>query len=417
MANIDSLNINGAYSFPKFKATSGHYLRGDGKWALMAENGDGVIGNEITAVTNATLVHSAAPPNSITLNLANSNTWTALQTLNAGANFPVSGTWNGSGNIGINNTAPFSRLSVNGNATIGASYATIAAPANGLFVQGLVSVNSTTLNKAQLYSYWAPSSTIIKNIQGEAFTTQDGWGALGVSGGVDYPSVSNSIIRSSIVGALAGDVDGAGKHTVAEGHLSLYDGTSTLQGWKPSAAHFDMIAGVYGHIYDEQPAWGSVAKDAKRVAILAYSHNMTEPTPPEDYGLYALGPRHYLEGTLNHWGNPTKTTGSLWLQFSDRSLKNIGGTFDRGLAEILALNPVRYHYKTNNAMHLPTDKELCGLIAQEVDKVIPEAVVRNENGYLGLVYDPIMLSLVNALKELNAKNEDMQAQLKNMQTR
>ena len=80
---------------------------------------DGVIGNEIVNVTNGTLVRSgagtAASQYTVGLNLTSANTWTGAQTFNANTNFPGSGVWNTSGNVGIGITNPTQKLHVNGN--------------------------------------------------------------------------------------------------------------------------------------------------------------------------------------------------------------------------------------------------------------------------------------------------------------
>lgn len=80
---INQLNINGAYTFPVAASTASQYLNGLGLWATPPPDGDGVIGNEITAATNTTLTRSgsgtAVAPYTLGLNLANANTWTALQ--------------------------------------------------------------------------------------------------------------------------------------------------------------------------------------------------------------------------------------------------------------------------------------------------------------------------------------------------
>ena len=52
------------------------------------------------------------------------------------------------GNFGIGETAPGSKLSVSGGATIGASYDTTAAPTNGLIIEGNVGIGTTSPYKA-----------------------------------------------------------------------------------------------------------------------------------------------------------------------------------------------------------------------------------------------------------------------------
>ncbi len=74
-----------AYTMPSAQGTSGQFLAYNGTWQSPSiVEFDGVIGNEILNVTNATLVRSgsgtSASPYTVALNLANANTWTALQT-------------------------------------------------------------------------------------------------------------------------------------------------------------------------------------------------------------------------------------------------------------------------------------------------------------------------------------------------
>lgn len=49
-----------------------------------------------------------------------------------------------------------------------------------------------------------------------------------------------------------------------------------------------------------------------------------------------------------------------------------------------------------------------GFSAQDVQKVFPEAVATDEDGYLNLNIHPILVTYVNAIKELNEKNEAQQ---------
>lgn len=94
-----------------------------------------------------------------------------------------------------------------------------------------------------------------------------------------------------------------------------------------------------------------------------------------------------------------KPGGGSWLAFSDSRLKTLGGGFNSGLSEILKINPVRYRYKEDNAMGIRDTDEHVGLIAEEVQNVIPEAVTENSKGYLLLNNDPIIWAMLNAIKE------------------
>jgi hypothetical protein len=114
-------------------------------------------------------------------------------------------------------------------------------------------------------------------------------------------------------------------------------------------------------------------------------------------------------------GSAAKPGGGSWSNPSDRNLKNINGNFTRGLSEILQLSPVAYNYKVNNTMELPSDKEYIGLIAQEVEQVIPEAVEEMESGYLSVNNDPIIWTMLNAIKEQQQTIEELKVRIKELE--
>lgn len=105
-----------------------------------------------------------------------------------------------------------------------------------------------------------------------------------------------------------------------------------------------------------------------------------------------------------------KPSSSTWTISSDSRLKTIDGAYSKGLTDILKLNTIQYHYTKDNVRKLPSDEQSYGFIAQEVQKVFPECVKENEDGYLSLDIHPILVSYVNAFKELNAKSEERNVQ-------
>lgn len=104
-------------------------------------------------------------------------------------------------------------------------------------------------------------------------------------------------------------------------------------------------------------------------------------------------------------GHALKPGGGSWDALSDKRLKDVDGTYTPGLREISALKPVRFHYKKNNALHQPSDREFVGLIAQDVQPHFPEAVRKEKDGYYRLDTTPISFAVINAIKELKAENE------------
>ena len=118
---------------------------------------------------------------------------------------------------------------------------------------------------------------------------------------------------------------------------------------------------------------------------------------------------------------------------SDRRLKRNIKSLDLGLAQIMKLKPVSYIY--NGKGGITNDKLQYGLIAQEVQKVIPEVVrewdhivledetdkVLLKETYLSLQTDAIQYVLVNAVKEqqaqiseLEKKNDELKEMVENL---
>ncbi|MCD4734568.1 MAG: tail fiber domain-containing protein, partial [Bacteroidales bacterium] len=108
-------------------------------------------------------------------------------------------------------------------------------------------------------------------------------------------------------------------------------------------------------------------------------------------------------------GSAAKPGGGSWTDPSDKRLKDIHGSYTRGLNEILQLNPISYNYKQDNDLDLPAEEEYIGLIAQEVQKLIPEAVEKMESGYFAVNNDPILWAMLNAIKEQQAQIEDFKS--------
>ena len=116
-------------------------------------------------------------------------------------------------------------------------------------------------------------------------------------------------------------------------------------------------------------------------------------------GIGTLSPDAKL--TVN--GTADKPGGGSWASFSDERLKNIKGNFTAGLRAVMQLQPLRYEYKRDNALNLKSEGEHIGFSAQAVQKIIPEAVSTNDKGYLLVNNDPILWTMLNAIKEQQAQ--------------
>ena len=113
-------------------------------------------------------------------------------------------------------------------------------------------------------------------------------------------------------------------------------------------------------------------------------------------------------------GDADKTGGNTWLSFSDERLKNIKGRFNLGLKAVMQLQPIRYEYLKNNALGLKSEGEHIGFGAQTLQKIIPEAVTKNSEGYLMVNGDPILWTMLNAIKEQQKEIEQLKGQIRQL---
>jgi hypothetical protein len=113
-------------------------------------------------------------------------------------------------------------------------------------------------------------------------------------------------------------------------------------------------------------------------------------------------------------GDASKSGGGSWQTFSDERLKKMVGPFNSGLNAVMRLQPMRYEYKPNNALGLTSVGERIGFGAQAVQKVIPEAVSTTANGYLMLNNDPIIWTMLNAIKEQQKEIVELKRQIRHL---
>lgn len=114
-------------------------------------------------------------------------------------------------------------------------------------------------------------------------------------------------------------------------------------------------------------------------------------------------------------GDASKSLGGgSWQFFSDERLKNIKGRFNSGLKAVMRLQPIRYEYKRDNALGLKSEIEQVGFGAQALQKIIPEAVSKNANGYLMVNNDPILWTMLNAIKEQQKEIADLKAEVQKL---
>jgi hypothetical protein len=94
-----------------------------------------------------------------------------------------------------------------------------------------------------------------------------------------------------------------------------------------------------------------------------------------------------------------------------RLKKDINPIYD-ALTKVTQMRGVTYNWRTEEFPERNFEKDMqFGLIAQELEKVIPELVTTDGDGYKAIEYSHLVPVLIEAIKELDAKNNEQKVQL------
>ncbi|HET8676746.1 MAG TPA: tail fiber domain-containing protein [Blastocatellia bacterium] len=97
---------------------------------------------------------------------------------------------------------------------------------------------------------------------------------------------------------------------------------------------------------------------------------------------------------------------------SDARLKRQITSFSNTLDQLIKLRPVHFYWDAEQFPERGFGNRLSfGLIAQEVEEVLPELVTTDESGYKAVRYNKLPLLLLQAIKELKADNEALRKRL------
>jgi hypothetical protein len=313
------------------------------------------------------------------------------------------------------------------------------------------------------------NSSDTKAIYGVASSTSDAHPTVGVYGetkssgsvassGV-YGYASGSVGMSDGVRGVADGVQGAGVRglaTDASGpNVGVYGHTDSPNGW---AGLFEGGRSYFGgnvgigittperklHIRGEGPrvlieaSAGSpevnfkTAGDAVGEIWAIYKHSSAE-----DLRFYQNGDRVTIQNNTGNVGIGTINPGTYklyvngeayattWLHLSDARLKTDLQPIEDALSKVTQLRGLSFLWRRGEYpdRELPEGRHY-GLVAQDVEQVLPEAVKENSDGEKAIAYSELIPVLVESIKELKiemellrTENSKLQARLDALETR
>ncbi len=191
---------------------------------------------------------------------------------------------------------------------------------------------------------------------------------------------------NTVIGGLAASTNDFGGSNVVIGYVAGRDMVSDQNVYIGTGAGYNNSGAVGGNIFIGYYAGETLGGEDHRLAI---ANNRS--TPPLIYGEFDTQ-NVTVTGNLYATGELAST--------SDIRLKTNLVKFTSGLEIIKSLNTYYFDWnKLAKKTYSYPDKKQIGLIAQEVEKLVPEIISTSTNGYLAIDYGKMAPVLVNAIKE------------------
>ena len=275
-------------------------------------------------------------------------------------------------------------------------------------------------------------NTLVGASTGTSLTTGFGNTFVGVPGTTyNCGGLVTTGTKNTILGNYSGNNSGLDIRT-ASNYIVLSDGDGNPRQWTDGSGNFSLNAGNVstsngnvGYVYNfnggsANPILTFLSSTTNSNACLEYRRtgraNVTAVNLVFGENSSSQGQIIFQTSAANAGvsGGVTMANGATsWSAYSDSRLKDITGTYTNALDDISQLEAVKFTWKAD------ADKKPCvGVIAQSVQKVIPEAVEsaaqynsEDKTEYLNVRYTDIIPLLVASIQELNAKVTALEAQL------
>jgi len=198
----------------------------------------------------------------------------------------------------------------------------------------------------------------------------------------------------------------------------------------PSVSHIDLYGGVYGfgvtsadldYVTDRNHKFYSDGTTSAAVTInpdTFYDGVMGINTEIPAFDLDVFGDIRISGGSIGVNINPSATDGRIdasndvvAYSSSDKRWKENIQPIENALDKVSQISGVEFDWKKLTKEEKKTqhgnEGHDIGVIAQEIEKVLPEIVTTRENGYKGVRYEKIVPLLIESIKELKAEIEEL----------
>jgi len=196
-------------------------------------------------------------------------------------------------------------------------------------------------------------------------------------------------ISGSIFNTITGDV------LITSNGLATIQANSVALGVDTTGNYMSDLTQGTGVTISHTPGEGSTATISIAQAVAT--------TSDVQFGSLGVGgAASGVSGEIRAWGDITA------FYSSDKRLKENIQPIVNALSKVESINGNTYDWKEGfEEIHSHKGSDL-GVIAQEVQSVLPDVVVERDNGYLAVDYIKLVPVLIEAIKELSAKVKELE---------
>jgi hypothetical protein len=235
------------------------------------------------------------------------------------------------------------------------------------------------------------------------FTAGTGIIITGNAGGAGNDDIKISVSDNAYTGFTISEDGGTGSFVASASSANANSGTDRL----------DFVAGTGITILGTS----SASSNGDKIKISS-SPGTTINSNADNRVITGSGTANTLNGEANMTFNGSTlavtgaitATGNVTAAFSsDLRLKENLEKIDNALEKVDNLNGYTFNWnKKADLGSTPNNKREAGVIAQEVEKVMPEVVVDRIDGYKAVYYEKLVPILIESIKELKSRVEELE---------
>jgi hypothetical protein len=226
-------------------------------------------------------------------------------------------------------------------------------------------------------------------------------GSLGIGNGKSVPTatldINGNVLVTGSLNVTGGEIFAGRIDTTAEGgQVSFGRALDNANGW-----YID----VYGNTSTPSLRFVDVSTSAVRMTI-------------SGSGAITMG-QSLAVGPIN----PSAVAGRIdasndvvAFSTSDKRLKENIQPIENALDKLDKIGGYTFDWNNQVEIHGYEGHDI-GVIAQEIEEVLPEVVATRDNGYKAVKYEKLTAFLIQVVKELKADNEDLRNEINNLKNK